>query len=266
MIADNLKPTFALLRKQIRFPRRVKIIYRLIIFTTLLIPLLLLWWPSFRTGFMRGFGKTALALLISVLLWWVVVFSVRAFRKLLYRFSLGQIVHDVLLRREKAITFLSVFLLLVILVPALILILPNPPLSASEFFTKYIWELSFSVILVVLARSVFILLAGEESLDNMLVALDQREISEATYKEKEQFQSLNKWIHRDDIMGWYELWEEARFGDGLSSRARLVVESELQRLRREKHWTGNHPSRNSDYEKRLESLLSVQPMENSYAT
>lgn len=99
---------------------------------------------------------------------------------------------------------------------------------------------------------------SEMELDQALQALDGGEIAPSDVKEIEQALSLVKWMHQGDIIGWYELWEEIYYGDGLRPRVRSAVERELRLVRQERHGSEVRPTRNGEYEKQLQSLLSPQ--------
>lgn len=99
---------------------------------------------------------------------------------------------------------------------------------------------------------------AQEALDEALVAFEEDTISQDQAREIEQTLSLIKWIQQGDITGWYELWEEVRFGDGLRPGVRSIVEGELWQVQQERHRTGGRPSRNGQYEEQLQSLLSPE--------
>ena len=96
----------------------------------------------------------------------------------------------------------------------------------------------------------------EVDLDTALLALDQGRIEPGTAEEKGQLLSLAKLIREHDLTGWSELREEVQYGDGLSPKARLIVERELWRVKHEKRTTARPPDRIDDYESRLSFLLS----------
>jgi hypothetical protein len=94
------------------------------------------------------------------------------------------------------------------------------------------------------------------NLDSTLLALDRGRIEPGTAEEKGQLLSLAKLIREHDLTGWSELMEEVQYGDGLSPKARLMVERELWRVKHEKRTTARPPDRIDDYESRLSFLLS----------
>jgi hypothetical protein len=88
-------------------------------------------------------------------------------------------------------------------------------------------------------------------LDDVLLALDRGDISLSKAEELQQVCSLAKWL-RGDTTGWYELWEEVRFGDGLRPAVRSALEAELGRIQQ----GIPRPEMPPGYEERLRSLLS----------
>jgi hypothetical protein len=97
----------------------------------------------------------------------------------------------------------------------------------------------------------------QEMLGKALIALEQGRIDQDQAREIEQTTSLTKWILQNDDTGWYELREEACFGNGLTASIRVIVEQELQRVSQEEI-SHDQVCWNSEYEKRLQSLLSPQ--------
>jgi hypothetical protein len=88
-------------------------------------------------------------------------------------------------------------------------------------------------------------------LDDVLVALDRGEIDQSMVEEMQQACSLAKWL-QGDTTGWYELWEEVRFGDGLRPAVHSALEAELGRIQQ----GILRPEMPPGYEERLRSLLS----------
>jgi hypothetical protein len=98
---------------------------------------------------------------------------------------------------------------------------------------------------------------AQKTLDKALIALEQGRIDQDQAREIEQTTSLIKWIVQNDDTGWYELREEACFGNGLTAAIRTVVEQELQRIMQEEI-SHDQVCWNSEYEKQLQFLLSPQ--------
>lgn len=250
MIANIRSILVVLIRSQSWFAKLVKVQGYTVAVIMFLVPLLVLWWQSVRFGFLRGLLEIVLALVISALLWYVVVQLTGVFRRMLRRFHIG-LVRDALLRHKRAITLMAVCFLLFVPLPIMILLRVDRSFTLGEFVVRYISHLLVSVVLLGIIGYTGKRLIGDESLNDMLLAYDQDEISEVTVKEVEQAESLKKWIKQGDIIGWYELQEEVRYGGGLRPRARLVVEREL--------WEVQHQRRsNGKFEKQLQSLLSIE--------
>jgi exonuclease VII small subunit len=197
--------------------------------------------------------------------------------------------------RENVCTILSsrtrivllAFVLLGFVLPAVLSLFKGALLSPGEL-AVYAWEVGLSVVVLasavatvrVLTRRVpgfreMVLLSqtvseavaiqnqieirlrqAEEAANEALVAFEQGRISRDQAREIEQTLSLIKWIQQGDLTGWYELLEEVRFGDGLCLGMRSIVERELWRAQQERYRTGGRPSRNGNYKKQLQSLLS----------
>jgi hypothetical protein len=87
--------------------------------------------------------------------------------------------------------------------------------------------------------------------DDVLLALERGDIDCGTAEGMQQVHSLTKWLQGDSL-GWYELWERVRFGDGLHPVVRSALEEELRRIQQGKPRSGVPPG----YGERLRSLLS----------
>lgn len=94
-----------------------------------------------------------------------------------------------------------------------------------------------------------------KSWDEDLLALDREEISWNKAKQSNQWLSWYKWTQRGDKTGWYELWEDVRYGDGLSPRVRWATEWELERVRKKAYQVGVFSSREEELEENLQALL-----------
>lgn len=93
-------------------------------------------------------------------------------------------------------------------------------------------------------------------LDDALLALDRGEIDEGEAEAITQSFALGKWL-QGDTTGWYELWEQVRFGDGLHPVVRSAIKRELGQVQQGAPRSGIRPG----YEERLRSLLSPQSVE-----
>jgi hypothetical protein len=221
----------------------------------------------------------------STLLAGLAVVAMVVFWNLLNNFSLGTRIHTTLSRHIRVASF--VLVLLTILLPIMLSLFKGMLLSydelriyAEELFLSVVVAVSASVTFRFLARQTFgfrgLLLLGQRAdqaalveargeialhqaqaaLDQALVALEQGGISHEQAKEIEQTSSLSKWILQRDDTGWYELREEAFFGEGLTTAVRAVVDRELQQLSQEKLGANDWACWNGEYEKRLRLLLS----------
>lgn len=70
----------------------------------------------------------------------------------------------------------------------------------------------------------------QTDIEKALPALDRGEITREEVVELEQLYSLAKWILRGDVTGWYELYEQVQFGDGLRRKVRSLIKRELERF------------------------------------
>ena len=70
----------------------------------------------------------------------------------------------------------------------------------------------------------------QTNIEQALPALDRGEITREEVVELEQLYSLAKWILRRDVTGWYELYEQVQFGDGLRRKVRSLIERELEHI------------------------------------
>jgi hypothetical protein len=184
---------------------------------------------------------------------------------------------------------LFALVLLGLILPTVLSLFKGMLLSLDEL-AIYAWELGLSVVVLVLAAAISRVLArrvsgfrklvllgqtvseavtiqnqseielrqAQKAHDEALVAFEQDTISRDQAREIEQASSLLKWIYQGDITGWYELLEEAHFGDGLRPEVRSIVERLLWRVQQERHRIEGPRDRNDEYGKQLESLLSPQ--------
>ncbi len=70
----------------------------------------------------------------------------------------------------------------------------------------------------------------QTEIEKALPALDRGEITREEVVELEQLYSLAKWILKGDVTGWYELYEQVQFGDGLRGKVRSLIERELEHI------------------------------------
>jgi hypothetical protein len=255
MTETNLRHAFALLWRRAWSNNQIKASRRLVLFVALLVPLLFFLWPSFRNSFIKGFAATTLSLLISLLVFGIVVVFIATIQRIMYKSKL---------RQRKITTTATLFALSVILVLTSIILFRDISLSGIESAFRYVRELLLSIVAVVLIGYIWRKIVNNHPLDDMLLALDQGEISEVMLKEMEQTQSFDKW-QQGDITGWHELNEEARFGDGLCPRTRSRIEYERRRVEQERQDRKKRQVKNGTYERQLNDLLAVQPLEHSHA-
>lgn len=172
---------------------------------------------------------------------------------------------DWIRERPKTLRFCLTVVLFVLALGFLLAIALRTPDFIESFALNFLTEIIGALVVVYLLEG-YVRRVSEEmekelvvlkrSLDAALQAWDRGEIPIEKVREVAQWRCWNKWVQLEDEAGWHELQEAVRFGDGLTSFVRSVVEMELERVQSQVSKTGSQSVEEKEYEKRLQALLT----------
>lgn len=97
------------------------------------------------------------------------------------------------------------------------------------------------------------------SLDRDLQSWEDGEITREKIIETQQWHSWHKWVNGKKTTGWTELFEIARFGDGLVPIVKAAIQVELENVKRKLISKTTPSDDENEYKKRLCNLLNIDP-------